>query len=101
MTDTGGTGMKVRKIIIGFLTLLILFGWTAIPLAEEAAGKVNLNTATMEELVTLDGIGSGLAERIIAYRGENGGFSKTEDLLKVQGIGPKVFEANRDRLAVN
>jgi|GEM_PF-1181470 len=93
--------MKVRKIIIGFLTLLILFGWTAIPLAEEAASKVNLNTATMEELVTLDGIGSGLAERIIAYRGENGGFSKTEDLLKVQGIGPKVFEANRDRLAVN
>ena len=92
--------MKVRKVIIGFLTLLILFGWTAIPLAGETAGKVNLNTATLEELATLDGIGSSLAERIISFRGENGGFSKIDDLLKVQGVGPKVFEANRERLAV-
>jgi comEA protein len=63
-------------------------------------GKVNINTALKEELVTLPGIGETLAERIIAYREENGPFQKTEELLNVNGIGEQKWEAIRDLVCV-
>ena len=62
--------------------------------------KVNLNTATAEQLQTLPGIGPALAERIIAYRNKVGKFAKIEELLNVKGIGDKVFQRFKDRLVV-
>jgi len=56
-----------------------------------AAVPVNLNTATMDQLATIPGIGVKTAERIIAYREKNGGFKKIEDLMNVQGVGEKSF----------
>jgi len=56
-----------------------------------AAAPVNLNTATMDQLATIPGIGVKTAERIIAYREKNGGFKKIEDLMNVQGVGEKSF----------
>ena len=56
-----------------------------------AAAPVNLNTATMDQLATIPGIGVKTAERIIAYREKNGGFKKVEDLMNVQGVGEKSF----------
>lgn len=53
--------------------------------------KVNINTATSEELQKLPGIGESIAARIIAYRKENGKFSKIEDLTNVSGIGDAKF----------
>lgn len=53
--------------------------------------KVNINTATSEELQNLPGIGESIANRIIAYRKENGKFSKIEDLKNVSGIGDAKF----------
>ena len=55
------------------------------------AAPVNLNTATMDQLATIPGIGVKTAERIIAYREKNGGFKKIEDLMNVQGVGEKSF----------
>lgn len=55
--------------------------------ATELQGKVNINTATSEELEALPGIGPTLAKRIIAYRQQNGYFSTLLDLTKVDGIG--------------
>ncbi len=54
--------------------------------------KVNLNTATKDELVVLPGIGESLAEQILIYRDEHGEFSTVEQLRKIKGIGAKKFE---------
>lgn len=54
-----------------------------------ATGPVNLNTATLEQLQTLDGVGPGIAQRILDYREQNGGFRRVEDLGAVSGIGVK------------
>jgi competence protein ComEA len=58
--------------------------------------KINLNTATLEELDSLPGIGPVLAQRIIDYRQTYGPFQSVDDLLRVQGIGPALLEKIRD-----
>jgi len=55
------------------------------------AGKVNINTATVEQLTTLPGVGPKLAARIVEYRQKSGSFRTTQDLLNVKGIGEKNF----------
>jgi competence protein ComEA len=50
---------------------------------------VNLNTATLEQLDTLDGVGPGIAKRILDYRQQHGGFRRVEELGEVPGIGAK------------
>ena len=56
-----------------------------------ATAPVNLNTATVEQLATIPGVGPRMAERIIDYRQKNGGFKKVEDLMNVSGVGEKSF----------
>ncbi|MGE5485606.1 MAG: helix-hairpin-helix domain-containing protein [Ignavibacteriales bacterium] len=63
--------------------------------------KVNLNTATGEQLDTLPGIGPGLAAAIIEYRQRTGGFRKTEDLMKVGGIGQKTYDRLKNLVTVD
>lgn len=68
--------------------------------AEDLLGKININTAAAEELVSLSGIGEGRAADIIAYREENGAFSRIEDIMKVSGIGEKTFEEIKEQITV-
>ena len=63
-------------------------------------GKVNINTATVEELKTLKGIGGKKAEAIIEYRKQNGSFKNKEELMKVRGIGKKLYESFQERVIV-
>lgn len=66
----------------------------------DAGGKVNINTATVEQLDTLPGVGESTAQKIIADREENGPFSSPEDLKRVSGIGDKKYEDLADLITV-
>lgn len=75
--------------------------WIAMVIATLApvlvfAGPVNVNTADAETIAReLQGVGPSKARAIVQYRKNNGPFETVEDLLKVQGIGPKVLEDNK------
>ena len=62
--------------------------------------RINLNTATKEELMTLSGIGEARAESILAYREANGKFRSIEELCKVSGISEKILAQIQDRIRV-
>ena len=64
------------------------------------AAPVNLNTATLAQLDTLDGVGPGIAQRILDYRQQHGGFARVEQLGEVPGIGPKRLATLTPRVAV-
>lgn len=64
-------------------------------------GKVNINTATAEEIAeNLDGIGETIAQRIVEYREQNGNFSNIEDIKNVSGIGDSKYENIKDSICV-
>lgn len=80
-----------------------------VPAEEEAAeeistsgenGKVNLNTASVEELMTLNGIGESKARAIVQYREEQGRFENIEDIMKIEGIKEGVFRKIADKISV-
>ncbi|WP_239421754.1 helix-hairpin-helix domain-containing protein [Bacillus sp. CGMCC 1.16541] len=62
---------------------------------------ININTATEQELQTLNGIGPSKAASIVSYREENGLFKSIEELTNVSGIGEKSFEQLKDQVTVN
>lgn len=80
----------IRVII---LTLTLLFSQTV------WADKVNINTATAEQIAeSLNGIGMSKAQKIVAYRTENGPFKNLDELVLVKGIGLKTIEKNREAM---
>ena len=74
----------------------------SLALKQDAAddGRVNLNAATKEELMTLPGVGESRAAQIIAYRQENGPFAEPEDVMKVSGIGEGIFAQMKDYICL-
>ena len=87
-----------RLLILCLVSVLFL---TIVPaLWAGETGKVNINTASVEEIAKLEKIGEKYAERIVQYRKDNCPFEKAEDITKVKGIGPKTFELNKDKISV-
>lgn len=70
------------------------------PATDAPKTKLNLNTATLEELDALPGIGTALAQRILDYRAQNGGFKTIEELKVVRGIGDKLFDDIKELVTV-
>jgi competence protein ComEA len=92
--------MRVTKsVMVLFVALTLVMAFCG-PIQAGNTGKINLNKATAEELTQLKGIGMKYAEKIVQYRDKNGPFKKVEDLLNVQGIGPRTLEKNKDRIVV-
>lgn len=92
--------MLNRKMVITMM-VVVLVGWIGVlnTVAAEAT-KININTASAEELTQLKGIGSSHAANIIDFREKNGPFKNPEDLTQVPRIGRKTFEKNKDRIRV-
>ena len=78
------------------LTAEILPEETKIQESIPEEGLININTATLEELMTLNGIGKVTAQKIIDYRHENNGFLDVDELIKVKGIGEAKLEKLRN-----
>ncbi|MBW2558810.1 MAG: ComEA family DNA-binding protein [Deltaproteobacteria bacterium] len=88
-----------KRILVVLFVVLFVISMVPLVLADEGK-KININTATVEELVNLDRIGPKYAERIVQYRETNGPFVKVEDIVMVKGIGAKTLEVNRDVITV-
>ena len=69
-------------------------------IVEKEKSLININSATIEELMTLTGVGESKAKAIIAYREENGLFKSIEDIKNVTGIGDKMFEKIKNYITV-
>ncbi len=83
------------RMAMAILALLL-----AVQLPAHAAGKLNVNTATVEQLQDVKGIGSKTAAAIVAYRKEHGAFGSLDELTGVKGIGEKRLEKLRGALTV-
>ena len=91
--------MTSRKLIIPVL-LVVLVALVNVFTVTAGDSKININTASSEELAQLKGIGPSYAAKIIEYREKNGPFKTTEDLMQVPGIGQKTFDTNKELITV-
>lgn len=75
-------------------------GATATEESSEDSDLININTASVEELDSLPGIGPTIAQRIVDYRDENGLFQSIEDIMNVSGVGPSTFDQIKDLITI-
>ena len=73
---------------------------TDVNAAQSSSGKININTASVEELKTLSGIGESKANDIISYREEYGSFTSPEDIMKIQGIKEGIYNKIKDKITI-
>jgi len=91
----------IRHLLLAaFATILSIPAGAAEQPAAETPAKININTATVDELAQLKRVGPAYAARIVEYREQNGPFEKAEDIMKVRGIGSRTWEENKDNLSV-
>lgn len=88
---------KIKRTSIFVLTILLLAAFCQPVLA--GSGKININTDSKEQLMTLNRVGDKIADRIIKYRKAHP-FKTIEEIMNVKGIGQKFFDANKDLITV-
>ncbi|MCK5003872.1 MAG: helix-hairpin-helix domain-containing protein [Candidatus Aminicenantes bacterium] len=98
--------MRYLKIFLIFFLVLAIFSMSGVQLqgAEKKtvkkSGQININTAGIDQLSKLPGIGKKKAERIISFRKKHGRFRRTREIMKVKGIGEKTFKKFANRIRV-
>lgn len=96
----------MRMIIAALLAVGLTAGVTSAqesartPAQKPAAAAVNLNTASVAQLESLPGVGPAMAQRIVEYRQQSGGFKKIEELMNVRGIGEATFLKLKELIVV-
>ena len=90
----------MKKVLVLMVLVGLVMGLNAPVWAEDGA-KININTATVEELTELKNVGDKTAQRIVAYRKANGPFKSPHELTNVKGIGEKIVEKNQSRITVS
>ncbi len=85
-----------RRVVATGLAVVVALvmgsGLAAAAAKPAPSGKVNINTASVEQLTSLPGVGEKLAQRIVAYREKAGDFKAAEELMNVSGIGEKSYQ---------
>ncbi len=95
--------LKSFLVIFLVLTILSMSGLQLTGAEKKSpnkTGQININTAGVDQLSKLPGIGAKKAERIISFRKKNGRFRKTRDIMKVKGIGEKTYKKFAGRIRV-
>lgn len=82
----------MKKLFLSIVVLMFL--------VTAAFAKINVNTASVEELQTITGIGPAKAEAIVKYRDEHGKFKSKDDLVQVKGIGDRLVDKISDEIEV-
>ena len=99
--ETTTRNLSMKKLIFIFLLSslflttsanVVLADTVKSDISQKKMTKVDLNTATLEQLVTLPGVGKKKAAAIIEYRKTNGKFTSVDDLVNVKGVGKKMLE---------
>ncbi len=92
--------MRNLKRCIGLVVAIAFVLASGVSVLAKDDVKININKATVKELKKLKQVGTKVAEKIVDFREKNGPFKKPEDIMKVPGIGPKIFEQNKDIIIV-
>jgi len=91
---------RPKRIIVALLLAFSLLAARVAAAAEEPQ-KMNLNTASAQELTALRGVGDKTAQAIVEYRQSHGPFKSVEELVEVKGIGEKLMTSLRDHVTVS
>ena len=111
LTDCAGLWRRLALAGVAAVAIVTSIGVPALAAAaegssraaearSEAAAQVDINTASVEDLMAVPGIGQVIAQRIVEFREKNGPYKSVDDLLKVQGIGEKSLARIREHLSV-
>lgn len=93
--------VKSLVLCVVFSFLISCFLALQVQAASEAKSKkININTASVEELQKLPRIGANVAQRIVDFRKEHGKFKRIEEIMKVRGIGEKIFKKMKNLITV-
>jgi len=91
--------MTARTLMI--ITLAAVLAGQAFAAAPADSPRVNINTASAQELQLLPRVGPAVATRIVDFRAKNGAFKSAEDLMRVRGIGERTFELLKPYVSVS